>query len=81
MTVRITVTWEAIEHAGHGIYDTEYLSYLRSLLSLLPKYGLKCFVAMHQDVVSLVSVSIAARQGLHASASFHLVRTRRVFDV
>lgn len=35
-----------------GIYDTEYLEYIRRLLSLLPKYGLIAFVSVHQDVWS-----------------------------
>jgi hypothetical protein len=36
-------------------YDTEYLTYLRSLLSLLPSYGLVAFVSLHQDVWSRYS--------------------------
>jgi hypothetical protein len=35
-----------------GIYDASYLSYLRSVLSLLPQFGLISFVALHQDVWS-----------------------------
>ena len=35
-----------------GVYDYEYLEYLKSLLSLLPKFGLVAFVEMHQDVWS-----------------------------
>lgn len=35
-----------------GIYDTEYLQYIRNLLSLLPKYGMVAFVSLHQDVWS-----------------------------
>lgn len=38
-----------------GIYDTEYLFYIRSLLALLPEYGLTAFVSMHQDVWSRYS--------------------------
>jgi hypothetical protein len=36
-------------------YDQEYLDYLRALLKLLPAYGMRCFVAMHQDVWSRLS--------------------------
>ncbi|KAI0293137.1 glycoside hydrolase family 5 protein [Multifurca ochricompacta] len=50
--VRFLITWEAVEHEGPGIYDVSYLSYLRSVLSLLPQYGLTAFVALHQDVWS-----------------------------
>ncbi|KAH9474389.1 Ergosteryl-beta-glucosidase [Psilocybe cubensis] len=53
--VRFLVTWEAVEHAGPGIYDTEYLTYVRALLSMFPKYGLSAFVSMHQDVWSRYS--------------------------
>lgn len=35
-----------------GIYDFEYLSYLQKLLSLLPQFGLRAFVSLHQDVWS-----------------------------
>jgi len=38
-------------HPYSGIYDT-YLSCLCVLLSLLPRYGLTAFVALHQDVWS-----------------------------
>ncbi|PPQ65139.1 hypothetical protein CVT24_003229 [Panaeolus cyanescens] len=53
--IRFLVTWEAVEHAGPGLYDTEYLEYIRKLLSLLPDYGLTAFVSMHQDVWSRYS--------------------------
>ncbi|KII91594.1 glycoside hydrolase family 5 protein [Plicaturopsis crispa FD-325 SS-3] len=53
--VRFLVTWEAIEHEGPGIYDTEYLDYIRQLLSLLPQYGMTAFVSLHQDVWSRYS--------------------------
>ncbi|KAI8968778.1 glycoside hydrolase superfamily, partial [Trametes punicea] len=50
--VRFLITWEAVEHSGPGMYDTEYLQYVRQLLSMLPQYGLVAFVALHQDVWS-----------------------------
>ncbi|KAJ7507025.1 glycoside hydrolase [Mycena galericulata] len=53
--VRFLVTWEAIEHEGPGIYDTEYLAYIRDLLSLFPQYGMSAFVSLHQDVWSRYS--------------------------
>ncbi|PPQ71478.1 hypothetical protein CVT25_013388 [Psilocybe cyanescens] len=53
--IRFLVTWEAVEHAGPGIYDIEYLAYIRKLLSMLPQYGLTAFVSMHQDVWSRYS--------------------------
>jgi hypothetical protein len=53
--LRFLVTWEAIEHDGPGVYDQEYLNYIRSLLSLLPQYGMVAFVSLHQDVWSRYS--------------------------
>ncbi|KAI0033601.1 glycoside hydrolase [Vararia minispora EC-137] len=53
--VRVLVTWEAVEHEGPGLYDNDYLEYLRSLISLFPLYGITCFVNMHQDVWSRYS--------------------------
>ena len=38
-----------------GIYDTDYLEYLHTLISLFPLYGITCFVNMHQDVWSRYS--------------------------
>ena len=35
-----------------GVYDTEYLDYIRKFLSLLPQYGMTAFVSMHHDVWS-----------------------------
>ncbi|RDB17369.1 hypothetical protein Hypma_001831 [Hypsizygus marmoreus] len=53
--LRFLVTWEAVEHAGPGIYDMEYLDYVRKFLSLLPQYGMTAFVSIHQDVWSRYS--------------------------
>ncbi|SCZ96082.1 BZ3500_MvSof-1268-A1-R1_Chr8-1g09992 [Microbotryum saponariae] len=50
--VRFVVTWEALEHSGPGQYDMDYIDYLRSLISLFPKYGIKCYIDAHQDVWS-----------------------------
>jgi hypothetical protein len=38
-----------------GQYDQDYLTYVRSLLSLLPRYGIVAFVSLHQDVWSRYS--------------------------
>ncbi|EJD50795.1 glycoside hydrolase [Auricularia subglabra TFB-10046 SS5] len=50
--VRFLITWEALEHAGPGIYDEEYLDYLHDVLSLFPQYQMTAYVSMHQDVWS-----------------------------
>ncbi len=50
--LRWCITWEAVEHAGPGIYDEEYLSYLRRMLKKAEEYGIAVFIDPHQDVWS-----------------------------
>lgn len=50
--LRFLVTWEAIEHAGPGQYDLEYLEYLEEVIARAGEYGLKLFIDPHQDVWS-----------------------------
>jgi len=50
--LRFLVTWEAVEHEGPGIYDEEYLAYLRKILQIAEKEGISVFIDPHQDVWS-----------------------------
>ncbi len=50
--LRLVVTWEAIEHSGPGVYDEEYLSYLRAILKRAEAHGISVFIDPHQDVWS-----------------------------
>ena len=50
--VRLLVTWEAVEHAGPGEYDEEYLEYLLKIVRIAAKYNIACMIDPHQDVWS-----------------------------
>ncbi|MFP3041297.1 cellulase family glycosylhydrolase [Treponema primitia] len=50
--IRFIITWEALEHAGPGIYDESYLAYLRKILNLAGEKGISVFMDPHQDVWS-----------------------------
>lgn len=41
---RLLVPWEALEHAGPGIYDEAYIDSLIAVLGVAESYGIKCFV-------------------------------------
>ncbi len=50
--IRLIVTWEAIEHAGPGEYDREYLGYLAEICRMAGQFGLYVFIDFHQDAWS-----------------------------
>ncbi|TYZ66900.1 hypothetical protein PybrP1_002075 [[Pythium] brassicae (nom. inval.)] len=50
--LRFIVTWEAIEHAGPGVYDREYLAYIRAIVEKAGEYGMQVYLDPHQDVWS-----------------------------
>jgi len=50
--VRLTVTWEAVMHAGPGIIDHDYLQYLSDLVDVACAYGIYVVMDPHQDVWS-----------------------------
>ena len=53
--LRLVTTWEAIEHAGPGRYDEDYLRYVRALCVKAGEHGFYVFIDMHQDVWSRMS--------------------------
>jgi hypothetical protein len=50
--LRLLVTWEAIEHAGPGIYDQAYLDYVYAIIKRADAYGMQVLIDPHQDVWS-----------------------------
>ncbi|GAB5362339.1 hypothetical protein AAMO2058_000788300 [Amorphochlora amoebiformis] len=50
--IRLVITWEAVEHAGPGIYDRKYLEYLTKLVRIAKDFGINVYVDPHQDVWS-----------------------------
>jgi hypothetical protein len=53
--LRLLVTWEAIEHAGPGLYDEAYLDYLYQIVKKAGEHGFCLFIDPHQDAWSRFS--------------------------
>src|SRR5687767_9194114 len=53
--VRLLTTWEAVEHAGPGLYDEAYLDYLAEVCRRAGEFGIYVFIDFHQDVWSRMS--------------------------
>jgi len=49
---RLIVPWEAVEHAGPGEYDKDYLDYLHDLVRRAGTYGIRVLIDFHQDFYS-----------------------------
>jgi len=50
--IRLVITWESIEHKGPGLYDHNYIKYLKQVCIISGKYGIYIYVDPHQDVWS-----------------------------
>ena len=53
--VRLVVTWDAIEHAGPGVYDDDYVAYVDGVVETAGAFGVAVVVDPHQDVWSRFS--------------------------
>jgi hypothetical protein len=53
--IRLVVTWEAVEHAGPGEYDHDYIGYLGRIVESAEGFGLYVIIDFHQDVWSRMS--------------------------
>lgn len=53
--LRLLTTWEAVEHAGPGLYDEAYLDYLAEVTRKAGEHGLNVFIDFHQDVWARMS--------------------------
>jgi len=72
--LRFLTTWEAIEHAGPGIYDHEYLDYLYAVVKKAGEYGISMFIDPHQDVWSRFSGGDGAPGWTFEAAGMDLTR-------
>jgi len=54
-TIRYIFTWEALEHAGPGRYNEEWVQHTIEVLRLAKDYGFYIFMDPHQDVWSRFS--------------------------
>ncbi len=68
-TIRYIFTWEAIEAAGPGIYDEEWIQHTIDILRTAKEYGFYIFMDPHQDVVRLMPLPPSLPWRLRATSS------------
>lgn len=70
--LRLLVTWEAVEHAGPGQYDSAFIEHIRRICEKAQAHGLAVFVDFHQDVWSRMSGGSGAPGWLFAKLGLDL---------
>lgn len=53
--LRFLITWEAIEPNQPGVYDREYIEFIKSILKKAADYGFYIYIDPHQDIYSRFS--------------------------
>ena len=66
--VRLSVTWDALEHAGPKQYDTDYVQYVLEVVKACRTFGLYVYVDPHQDVWSRHCGGSGAPANVHFGA-------------
>lgn len=74
--LRLVVTWEAIEHAGPGQYDTAYLDYLCTVIEKAGAMGFQILIDPHQDVWSRFTGGSGAPGWTMEAVGFDLTKLR-----
>ncbi len=70
--LRLSTSWEAVEHFGRGTYDEDYLDYLEKFVTIANLYGFKIFIDFHQDVWSRFTGGDGAPGWTLESAGFNI---------
>ncbi|TPX35882.1 hypothetical protein SmJEL517_g01818 [Synchytrium microbalum] len=70
--LRWSVAWEALEHAGPGVYDEEYILYLIDMIRKANEYGMKVFIDPHQDCFSRFSGGSGAPEWTFRAAQLNV---------
>jgi hypothetical protein len=51
-SIRLVVMWEAVEHAGRGIFDEDYLNYIEEIVKKANDHGIYIVVNFHENLFS-----------------------------